>query len=149
MPAADKLTRLCFCDSTIIRHQPTFNLNWGMNNNTHLTAAPALLLRHHKCTDCIVQRQLRNTEKRVKAGHVTRVVDFQERLDLTCRSSWQLRAMKIKRTAYADDPVASKQSKLIMFRRKQYPERKKWDILAQLVEVHMNSFSCWTLINVD
>lgn len=43
----NELTSLCFCDSTVIRHQSSFKLSRGMNNNTRLTTAEAVLL--HCC----------------------------------------------------------------------------------------------------
>lgn len=40
---------------------------------------------HRLCSSATAEE---HRKKWVKAGNVTRVVDFQERLDLTCRSSW-------------------------------------------------------------
>lgn len=81
----NKLTGLCFCDSTIIRIQPPFSLSRAMNDNTPdscwsssfalLSCKSTSLYRKH--TVCRVQWQLSSTENQVKAGNITKVEDVE------------------------------------------------------------------------
>lgn len=69
----NELARLCFCDPTIIRHQPPFNLSRGMNN-TRLTSAEAVLLHRSHVQTCLnITISAEQHRKKEKAGKITQV----------------------------------------------------------------------------